>query len=332
MKKTFSIRAISAIAMAIGALSVGAANAQYIDLDGAVSMPSSIIKTKVENTVASQFQGVTQSPQDVTVMTGSAPSSELAWFEMNKGKLTQVGVPKGEIGTVKAFGKEIRLMDALKIAVPVGWHAKKVGQVDLQQKVVFGAASSWLEAIGKFAEQTQNAFEVDWDQKTVTVTGTPKTVMSSGFIKLAGTNEGAIGQGETPGVSTAASTASPPVLAPTQTWDLVAGKSLRDNLEDWAAKAKPAYTVEWRGVNYMIKKGSMPGDFTGAFDDDERGPVVKIIKAFENNDVTLKATFLEDNRVLLVENAHFRTDPQKLNPFGKFPPAEYMLDKKPASK
>ena len=223
------------------------------------------------------------------------PASEDLFQAAHRGKLTQIGVSRGTVDQVKGFGKELSLVDALKIVVPSGWNAKRLGVVDVSQSVILKGNGSWVEAASSFAEQTQTHIIVDWEQKVVTVHGHPRAVSSSGTIQLAG----AVPKVAAPAVAVEVK----PVVPPVPTWTLSAGKSLRENIESWAPKAN--YKVTWQAVNYMISAGAV---YSGAFDDEMAGPINAIVKTFECHDVPLKATFMEDNRVLVIENSAFRSN------------------------
>ena len=287
MKKSNLCSAHTLAAMAVAALTLGAsvgAHAQYRDLDA-------------DADTAIQRKAVAM----------TAPVSEEVVLESQRGKLTQIGTPKGELSAVKGFGKEVKLVDALKVVVPKGWNARKSGSVDINQPVTLTTAGNWVEAVASFAEQTQTSMLVNWDEKIITVQGAPKAVTSSGYIKLADAASAAK-------VITdeKAKVAETPAPAPLPKWTLTAGKSLRENIEGWATASNPKYTVKWQAVNYMIDASAT---FEGAFDDENQGPIAHIVNLFSKNDVPLKATFLEDNRVLLVENATYRQDPKRLSPY-----------------
>jgi hypothetical protein len=285
MKKSTLCSAHTLAALAVAALTLGVsvgAHAQYRDLDA-------------DADTATQLKVV-------------APVSEEAIVSAQRGKLTQVGTPKGSFTAIKGFGKEVKLVEALKVVVPAGWNARKSGSVDINQPVTLATSSNWVEAVASFAEQTQTAITVDWDEKVVTVQGAPKAVTTSGYIKLA--DVAATAKVITDEKSKTAEEVAPP--PPLPKWTLAAGKSLRDNVEGWANASSPKYVVKWRAVNYMIDAAAT---FEGAFDDENNGPIATVVNLFSKSDVPLKATFLEDNRVLLIENAGYRQDAARLAPF-----------------
>lgn len=240
---------------------------------------------------------VRQQAPVVYVQQAPQPMHEHVYQSEHSGKVTQIGASKGVIGAVKGFGKQVPLVSALKIVVPGGWNAKKMGAVDTAQLVVFANNGTWVEAVSSFAAQTGNHIIIDWDQRVVTVQGLmTRSVSSEGTIRLATT------VAETQKEAVKAPEVKVVAPPPLPKWELVAGRSLRDNVESWAPKAN--YKVTWQAVNYMIAATAV---YQGEFDDDVAGPITAMVKSFECHDVPLKATFMEDNRVLVVENSPFRT-------------------------
>jgi hypothetical protein len=323
-RNTVKALAISAVAFGVAS----AAHAEFKDLDTA--------PTQVASTTVSVKETIK-----------SGPATAVA--SKSGGQLTQVGAPTNVADIrVKGYGKELSLIDSLKIVVPNGWSAKKVGSVDMSQKVSFNGNITWLDALSGFANQSGANIVVDWGTKTVAVQDnvttttvevkekiTPKTekvevlaeekkgnVTETLDIKIKESPKAA----ETKitikeGVATSVVSMNTPVVSPVKTWKLVAGKSLKENLEIWGDQSSPKWTVRWPGVNYMIKADAT---FTGQFDDVYEGPVANVMALFEKSDVPLKATFLEDNRVLLVENASYTQSTQRLNKLQAAP-----MEKKP---
>lgn len=323
-RNTVKALAISAVAFGVAS----AAQAEFKDLD---SVPTQSASTTVS------IKETIKGGSAVTPATKSG------------GQLTQVGAPTNVADIrVKGFGKELSLIDSLKIVVPNGWSAKKVGNVDMSQKVSFSGNVTWLDALSGFANQSGANIVVDWNTKTVSVQDsvTVTTVEVKEKITpkvekvevIAEEKKGAVTETldikvkEMPkavetkitvkdSAMTTPATMAIPSVAPVKTWKLQAGKSLKENLELWGDQASPKWTVRWTGVNYMIKADAT---FAGQFDDVYEGPVSNVIGLFEKSDVPLKATFLEDNRVLLIENASYSQSTQRLNKLQAAP-----MEKKP---
>jgi hypothetical protein len=103
------------------------------------------------------------------------------------------------------------------------------------------------------------------------------------------------------GIKTTTTVISQPVVngstqAIQQTWVLVKGKTLRDNVQDWANKA--GWHLAWLGSDYPV---DVPATFTGAFDD-ENGPIAALSNAYSQADQPLIFDFKAANRTLVVKN------------------------------
>jgi hypothetical protein len=245
------------------------AHAQYKDLDA---------------------EGQSQVTPSASVKVTQESSYETAPL-VRKGRLTQVGVPKDQLHQVKGLGKELRFGEALKLVSPGGWKAKRVGDIDLRQAVVFGTTGTWLEAVSSFAAQTDTEIVVQWDERLLVVQPLKREVSAT---------TGVIGGGMIQKVEDGVKVSDMKPLAPTS-WALKEGKSLRENVEAWAEQAK--WRVSWQGVNYMI---TAPAVFTGAFDDETNGPISTLFNLFAKSDVPLKATFMDDNKVLVIESVTYK--------------------------
>lgn len=103
------------------------------------------------------------------------------------------------------------------------------------------------------------------------------------------------------GIKTTTTVISQPVVnganqAIQQTWTLEKGKSLKENVMDWAKKA--GWHVAWNGSDYPI---DVPATFTGTFDD-ENGPIAALSNAYAQAEQPLIFDFKSANRTLVVSN------------------------------
>jgi hypothetical protein len=287
-KKWNKLNVIMSVVVGLLPLASTSVMAQYIDVD-------KVSATTVKGAELMEVNGIRPLQSAIKMMDEVARAS---------GTLSQIGFPKGNISQVKGFGKTASLIDALKVVVPKGWNAKKTGEVNIAQQVTLSGNKSWVEAVANFAEQTGIDMVVDWDQQILTVVGKEKSVSTIGIIRLIDEDQAS--------KTTAAETEAKPVVSYAKKWILQSEKSLRDNVEAWAEASEPKYKVSWLAVNYMINAGAT---FDGEFDDENYGPIAKIFKLFANHDVPLKATFMEDNRVLLVENATYRQNANSIQSY-----------------
>jgi Toxin co-regulated pilus biosynthesis protein Q len=275
-KKWNKLNVIMSVVIGLLPLASTSVMAQYIDVD-------KVGATTVKEAELMEVNGIKPLQSALKMMDE---------VKKTTGTVSQIGFPKGNISQVKGFGKTASLIDALKVVVPKGWNAKKTGEVDIAQQVTLSGNKSWVEAVANFAEQTGVDMIVDWDQQILTVVGKEKPVSTIGIIRLIDEEQASKATAEVK-----------PVVVAAKKWILQSEKSLRENVEAWAEASEPKYKVSWLAVNYMINAGAT---FGGEFDDENSGPIAKIFKLFANHDVPLKATFMEDNRVLLVENATYR--------------------------
>lgn len=84
-----------------------------------------------------------------------------------------------------------------------------------------------------------------------------------------------------------------------QVWKMVAGKSLRNNLEDWAKRA--GWHLEWGlSIDYHIDyPATLIGEFYGKQGSD--GVLAKVMEAYNQQEVPLRARFEEQNKVVVIE-------------------------------
>lgn len=320
------------------------ANAQYIDLDLVAEMQ---MGTSDKRGNSKNKNGVvinTRSNSGVTPNESPSVMVDGLNIKLNESSqqveaVTQVGIPGGSFKRIRGSSKDIKFVDALKRVVPVGWRAKKVGNIDTEQLVEFKGWENWLKAIQSFSSETDTVFIVNWDTKIITVKEWPTETVDAMVMvaengnkddlkvsigkekimpKPSGPNNATntVGKGvalDTTEISVGNGVVKVSVMEeapPPPKWYLRSGISLRENIQQWVSVADPKYKLEWQAVNYMIEAGAI---FQGVFNDEKRGPIAAIIKLFEQSDVPLKATFLENNKVLLVENAAYKQGFSDLN-------------------
>lgn len=290
--------------LVIGLLaSAGGANAQYVDVDAA------LIKEQARMSMEAEKQK--EARNDAAVLDN---------IEI-QGNLTPSKV------VVKAK-KNVNLIDAMQSIMPASWGAQRLENVDVDKKVnLVDSAKDWTVTLGYLLEQAGLKATVDAKDKIVLL----KNNFNDQPLPLTGGEKSSMGQKEqaqpaAPVAQAAPKAQSPlvkndtlvnemtqeqmnekavaaavssPVAAPQPVFRLTAGKTLRENVTDWAAKSNPAYTVVWKASDYMI---TVPAAFDGQFDDTENGALVKLLKVFESHDVRLRGAFKEQNRTLVIYN------------------------------
>ena len=228
--------------------------------------------------------------------------------------LSQVGAPSSAPSAARGMARDISLLVALKQVVPQGqgWRAKKVGAVNMEQVVSWsGQGRAWTEVLGQLARENNFAAVVDWQRREVTIA--PVEPGSSPLVELTPSAKSvAADPGRDAGLKALVSSKPlPPPAPPVKTWSMETGKTLRENIESWGKAA--GWTVSWAGANYPITSNFA---LTGEFDDDAKGPIAQLAKAYESAEQPLTFRFFT-NKVLRVENAAFRqlsAKEQELNP------------------
>ena len=281
------------------ALSSFQVSAQYIDVDSGLGQPN-----QPSPGLSSQQ---TQASMPTATATALATTSD---------SLIEIGMGPEDLKAIKGLGKEVPMIQALKIIVPPGWRAKKIGSFDQNQKIMFDSQGTWPDIAKDIADQSNTQIIIDWNKKVLTVKPKSQQRSSSNFIKIAGSKTDSSLSNSELGVrykeEPASKDLTPVEVRSVEKWYLKAGLSLKENIENWAAAAKPKYKVQWNAANYMIGADAV---FTGGFDDAEQGPILSIMQLFEDSDIPLKATFMEDNHVLLIENIKFKQNSKELKNF-----------------
>lgn len=199
-------------------------------------------------------------------------------FSHGHSAITQVGVAPKKLTFVKGYAKDVALITALKQILPQGWHAKKAGVLDVNQTVSWKGGKSWVAILGDLTKGNNFGANIDWEKRIVTVMGD----VTTGANKNNDVNIKVVS------------------AAPQKTWSLVAGKTLRENIEMWAATA--GWTVSWDAVDYAIPANIR---FVGELDDDA-GPLAKLAEAYKTSDQPILINASSIDKVIRVENLEKR--------------------------
>ncbi|MDH0341967.1 toxin co-regulated pilus biosynthesis Q family protein [Chromobacterium haemolyticum] len=159
-----------------------------------------------------------------------------------------IGEPTGDIELRNGFGRDMKLVDALKQIAPEGWHAflkeEVVGKFDKNRLVSWRGGRPWVEVLDILATDQGLSIDVDWKQRQIYV-GEKKYISDS---------------------LQAGKTLTPPKVY----WVAKAGSSLRESITKWAEKA--GWDVRWvpDDLDYQIignltYEGSFENAITGIF-------------------------------------------------------------------
>lgn len=272
---------ISVLALTIGVFLSGSASADLIINDGSMDTTS---------TVSTSPLTASQPVQSTKVL----PSVNLI-------SVSQVGTPTAS-EPVRGWANDIELMTALKQVVPNGWKAKKVGNVDMSQKVSWQGGKPWVDILGNIATTSGFSAKVDWTNKEVTVIGSTAAITStSGKNPFSTNNTNTTTKIGSSSLNSAIST-TPVVSSYSQTWLLSKNKTLKENIQDWATKA--GWTVSWDAPDYRIVADVT---LTGSLDD-KNGPIARIIAAYQTAEQPLIARLSEGNKVIRIESRNYRQE------------------------
>jgi hypothetical protein len=252
-----------------------------------------------------------------------------------QGVVTQIGAVSANPSNkkpLKGFAKDLPLITVMKQITPNGWIVKKSdtegNKVDIQKPVSWEGGSTWVETLSAVAKTNNINALVNWDEKiitlsnaTVVATKPKKSVfeLETAETTPAKVTDIAVGASELPTVETTPVKAKtlPAVKAPVAvvvaapvevpvvkhvavqtTWNLIASKSLKENVIAWGEKS--GYRVVWTGDDYgVVESKIVAGEF-----DSENGPIKQLSVDYgpESRAQNPLSFQFYQNKTLVVEN------------------------------
>lgn len=172
------------------------------------------------------------------------------------------------------FGRDVPIKAAINILVPNPSSWTVVFEPGIEsKKVSWSGVTNWKDALGQISRENGMIIGLNDNAKRIAVTYSAEMAK-----RLA-----------QPGTSA---------------WQLEAGKSLRENLLDWAKVA--GWKIDWSNsqVDYPIDhSATLVGEFSG------RGGVVdRVLSATQTRETALIATFYRGNRVVVVSEAGYKPE------------------------
>lgn len=211
---------------------------------------------------------------------------------------------------IQGFAQDISMKEALENLVPETWKVEVNEKVDLAQKVNFAGGETWNDTVERIGKDNFSA-TMNWNDKTLSIVPIDTrykadTVASTEDIagKKVGLTDKKVKAKKV--VKAKSTTAKKSKVSKTNvggvtegTWLLSKNYTLRQNIEMWAKKA--GWTVAWKAPDYNVIADAR---FTGAIDS-ENGPIISILKHYEDATLPLKVNIMGGNKVINVESRHF---------------------------
>lgn len=240
---------------------------------------------------------------------------------------------------IKGFANDLPLYTVLEQILPNGWKMSKNGDIDLQQLVSWKGGKSW-DRILRDVSKDRFSTVVDWNKKEVLITteSLPKTKVASTkrvsqpaparasqpsvqpvqrYVDTGQRPNGAFQSSFTASsvsnqpqqVTTAArpqtkatTRKSSQVKSKVKSWTLSKNYTLKENITNWGKRE--GWTVVWKAPDYKIlADAKLVGEI-----DSEDGPVISILKLYEDSSLPLKVSILGGNKVISVEGKNYYTN------------------------
>jgi hypothetical protein len=227
---------------------------------------SADFRVEGEQAPAQQAAAIMSAPTAPGIAIPASSVNTLFGADAKRAALTQIGAPSKSPSTVHGFGRDVTLKMAVTQIVPEGWRGKTSGNVDPSRTVSWkGEGRTWVAVLEDIASQADVVAQVNWNAQEIT------------FYAL----------NEYDAMTGHADSARPKV------WTLKAGKSLQENLQEWAHQA--GWKLVWRpDFKFMI---SANVSLTGPFDGDD-GVVAQVTNAYRHSENPIIPEFYLANHVV----------------------------------
>lgn len=222
---------------------------------------------------------------------------------------------KAPNGKIQGFANDISIREALENVVPEDWKIEVNEKVDLTKKVNFAGGETWNDTIERIGKDNFSA-TVNWNDKTLKVVPIDTRYKADTVAvteDVAGIHNGIRHQKQhiqhpkkvkkvvksVAVKNTAVSSTAMAAKSTGGTWVLNKNYTLRQNLEMWAKKA--GWTLSWKAPDYNVIANAT---FTGAIDSED-GPIISILKHYEDATLPLKVSIMGGNKVISVESRNY---------------------------
>lgn len=199
----------------------------------------------------------------------------------------------------EGFAQDITLREAIEQLVPSDWKIEVNEKVDLSQKVNFVGGKTWDKVLEDLSKNTFSG-NLNWDDKKLEIYPVSfserKIVKNASFAE----NDKASLKKQKSMKSSAkyskSDMKSKKVVKREKSWFLNKNMTLKENVEAWGKKA--GWTVVWKAPDYkVLASTTLKGEI-----DSEKGPIVSLLKLYEDSTFPLRVNILGGNKVIHVEN------------------------------
>lgn len=226
--------------------------------------------TLIPATVLAGFQVIEDADKPAVSVTGGRSVLAAAQPVKNPSGLQLVsltyigGEPDADIPVITGFGRDLKLMDAIKQIAPAGWQVfLKEDLATRSEKVNWKGGRRWTEVLDILANEQNLAVEVEWKKKHLYV-GERRSKVPAGAAKTANT---------------------------TTHWKIQSGEKMSEAFARWAMAAN--WQMIWEAPDLVAQANiSLEGSFENA--------VGKIVDALNRNGSGLQAKFYASNSVLRI--------------------------------
>lgn len=198
------------------------------------------------------------------------------------GRLKDTGKPPAPVAVLEGWGDGVELELALRQVLPTAWTLRFEGvdPAKIRQNVSWSGGRPWTEVLQDLARKVSLDAHLNWSLHEAVITRPgAQLIAAAGVLPIR----------------------QAPVAPPAVQWVIDPKKTLKENVEAWAVKAKWNRVV-WEAADYPIVA---PASFEGTFDAED-GPLAQLIGAFDRSDQPLRVRLSTRDKVVHVTNRNYQ--------------------------
>lgn len=267
----------------------------------------------IENAKTTETQDVVKRVHKKTHLTNRVSTTDL---QKKVSTFNHVG-KKTSVEKIQGFVNDISIKEAIENIVPEDWKVRVNEKVNLDKRVNFAGGETWNDTLERIGKDNFSA-TFNWDKKELNII--PNETHYKAHTVTSTENEGkkfkSISNGDYNSMfkhKSAAKVVAKPVenktikstssmdkkVVKAGSWLLSKELTLKENIETWAKKA--GWTVFWKAPDYrVVADATLTGEI-----DSENGPIISILKLYEDANLPLKVTIMGGNKVIGVESRNY---------------------------